>query len=485
MAARRCSTRSGTPTRSRRACSTSTCTSVHEVTSPQAFEGLRLAGRKVRRPDRTLATADHNVPTDGSTIARADQGPPQPRPGRDARAQLRRVRRPDLLDRLGPPGHRPRDRPGARRHPARHDDRLRRLAHRHARRVRRARLRHRHERGRARAGHPDAPAAQAEVDADPLRGRARLRRHRQGPDPRHDRPDGRRRRRRPRDRVRRRRRSRALDGGPHDDLQHDDRGRRPRGHDRPGRDDLRVARGPRGRARRLRRCRRRVARALHRRRRDLRQGGRDRRRGALAAGHLGHHPEMVVAGHRRGAGAERRGRRARARVHGPRGRHADRRDQARPRVHRLVHELADRRPARRRRGRQGPQGPRRRRDGRARLAAGEGAGRGGGPRRGLPRRRLRLALGRLLDVPGHEPRHRCAGRALRLDLEPQLRGPPGQAAAARTWSPRRWPRPRRSRAASSTSGSGLAMEPVHQVAGRSPCSTGPTSTPTRSSPSSS
>jgi 3-isopropylmalate/(R)-2-methylmalate dehydratase large subunit len=42
---------------------------VHEVTSPQAFESLRLAGRKLRRPDRTLATADHNVPTDGSTVA--------------------------------------------------------------------------------------------------------------------------------------------------------------------------------------------------------------------------------------------------------------------------------------------------------------------------------------------------------------------------------------------------------------------------------
>jgi 3-isopropylmalate/(R)-2-methylmalate dehydratase large subunit len=42
---------------------------VHEVTSPQAFESLRLAGRPVRRPDRTLATADHNVPTDGSTAA--------------------------------------------------------------------------------------------------------------------------------------------------------------------------------------------------------------------------------------------------------------------------------------------------------------------------------------------------------------------------------------------------------------------------------
>jgi 3-isopropylmalate/(R)-2-methylmalate dehydratase large subunit len=42
---------------------------VHEVTSPQAFDALRIAGRKVRRPDRTLATADHNVPTDGSSRA--------------------------------------------------------------------------------------------------------------------------------------------------------------------------------------------------------------------------------------------------------------------------------------------------------------------------------------------------------------------------------------------------------------------------------
>src|SRR5512132_1213781 len=42
---------------------------VHEVTSPQAFDGLRLADRKVRRPDKTLATADHNVPTDGTPTA--------------------------------------------------------------------------------------------------------------------------------------------------------------------------------------------------------------------------------------------------------------------------------------------------------------------------------------------------------------------------------------------------------------------------------
>jgi 3-isopropylmalate/(R)-2-methylmalate dehydratase large subunit len=42
---------------------------VHEVTSPQAFDGLRATGRRVRRPDRTLATADHNVPTDGTPRA--------------------------------------------------------------------------------------------------------------------------------------------------------------------------------------------------------------------------------------------------------------------------------------------------------------------------------------------------------------------------------------------------------------------------------
>jgi 3-isopropylmalate/(R)-2-methylmalate dehydratase large subunit len=41
---------------------------VHEVTSPQAFDGLRLAGRRVRRPDLTFATVDHNVPTDGRPI---------------------------------------------------------------------------------------------------------------------------------------------------------------------------------------------------------------------------------------------------------------------------------------------------------------------------------------------------------------------------------------------------------------------------------
>jgi 3-isopropylmalate/(R)-2-methylmalate dehydratase large subunit len=41
---------------------------IHEVTTPQAFAGLRAAGRKVRRPDRTLAVADHNTPTEGQAL---------------------------------------------------------------------------------------------------------------------------------------------------------------------------------------------------------------------------------------------------------------------------------------------------------------------------------------------------------------------------------------------------------------------------------
>jgi 3-isopropylmalate/(R)-2-methylmalate dehydratase large subunit len=45
---------------------------VHEVTSPQAFAGLRLSGRKVRRPDLTFATADHNVPTDADRMVVKD-----------------------------------------------------------------------------------------------------------------------------------------------------------------------------------------------------------------------------------------------------------------------------------------------------------------------------------------------------------------------------------------------------------------------------
>jgi 3-isopropylmalate/(R)-2-methylmalate dehydratase large subunit len=46
---------------------------VHEVTSPQAFEGLRLKGRRVRRPDLTVATVDHNVPTGDRRLPIVDE----------------------------------------------------------------------------------------------------------------------------------------------------------------------------------------------------------------------------------------------------------------------------------------------------------------------------------------------------------------------------------------------------------------------------
>src|SRR6185295_19222409 len=46
---------------------------VHEVTSPQAFEGLRATGRKVRAPEKTLAVVDHNIPT-------TDRSKPNPDP---------------------------------------------------------------------------------------------------------------------------------------------------------------------------------------------------------------------------------------------------------------------------------------------------------------------------------------------------------------------------------------------------------------------
>src|SRR6266567_1739988 len=45
---------------------------VHEVTSPQAFEGLRLAGRKVRAPEKTLAVVDHNIPTSDRNLPNPD-----------------------------------------------------------------------------------------------------------------------------------------------------------------------------------------------------------------------------------------------------------------------------------------------------------------------------------------------------------------------------------------------------------------------------
>ena len=152
------------------------------------------------------------------------------------------------------------------------------------------------------------------------------RRHEQGRHPRDHRQDRHRRRPGLRAGVPGQRHREPLDGGPDDDLQHVDRGRRPRRHDRPGRDDLRLPEGPRPRAegRRLGRRRRGVARAAQRRRRGVRRRGRHRRRHADPVRHLGHQPGPGPAAVRPGAGprGDRRRERARRRragagVHGP------------------------------------------------------------------------------------------------------------------------------------------------------------------------
>ena len=377
---RPCSTRSGPPTRWRPGLIYIDLHLVHEVTSPQAFDGLRLAGRTVRRPDRTLATADHNMPTDGTPVAArikdelsaacrsqtlerncAEFGIPVYSLGSDRQGIVHvigpelGVTQPGMTIVCGDS------------HTATHGA-FGALAF-----------------GIGTSEVEHVLATQCLVQRKPKSMRIRyegelgLRRHRQGPDPRHDRPDGRRRRRRPRRRVRRPGDRGALDGGPHDGLQHDDRGRRPRRHDRARRDDVRLGRGPRARRRAtIRRPSRTGASCAPTTARASTSEIVVDAAALSPAGHLGHDARHgrrrspTRCPSRRTSGDERA-----LRLHGPGGRHADRGDQARPRLHRLLHELPHRRPARRRRGRRGPQGRRpRQRDGRAGLAAGQGAGRG-------------------------------------------------------------------------------------------------------------
>ena len=106
----------------------------------------------------------------------------------------------------------------------------------------------------------------------------------------------------------------ALDGRPDDRLQHGDRGRRPRRADRAGRQDLRLRQGPAARAegRRLGDGRGALAHALHRRGRALRPRGRPRRRRDRAGRDLGHQPGGRAADHRRRARARRTSRAARS-----------------------------------------------------------------------------------------------------------------------------------------------------------------------------
>ena len=170
---RRCSTRSGPPTRWPPACSTSTCTWSTRSRARRRSTGCgspaaRSAGPTARSPrptttcrptarpsPRASATSSRRVQVETLERNCAEFGVPVYSLGSDRQGIVHvigpelGVTQPGMTIVCG-------DSP-----------------HRHARRVRRARLRHRHERGRARARDAVPRAAQAEVDADPLRGRAR------------------------------------------------------------------------------------------------------------------------------------------------------------------------------------------------------------------------------------------------------------------------------------------------------------------------
>ena len=133
------------------------------MTSPQAFEGLRIAGRKVRAPEKTLAVVDHNIQT--TDRCERHRRSREPAAGRAARRERARIRHRILRRVRPPPGHRPHHRARAGLHPARHDDRLRRQPHLDPRRLRRARPRHRHLGGRACARDPDADPVEGEEHA--------------------------------------------------------------------------------------------------------------------------------------------------------------------------------------------------------------------------------------------------------------------------------------------------------------------------------
>ena len=93
---------------------------VHEVTSPQAFDGLRMAGRKVRRPDLTIATEDHNTPT-----VNIDRRYHQPHADRYSAQKCEGIWYPFALPGGRRSGNRPRRWPSAWTDSTRHDYRLR------------------------------------------------------------------------------------------------------------------------------------------------------------------------------------------------------------------------------------------------------------------------------------------------------------------------------------------------------------------------
>src|SRR6266550_4460077 len=168
-------------------------------------------------------------------------------------------------------------------------------------------------------------------------------------------------------------------------------------------------------------------------RRALRRAGAARCGDGGTPGHMGHHarhgrgrlgpdPRPHAACHR----ARARGGGAGARVHGTRPRHPPSGNSGRPRVSGIVHERAHRGPARGGGDRAGPARRRARaRDGSARIAARESAGRTGRTRSRVHGGGVRVAQCRLLDVPRHECRRAGSRGTVRRDVQPQLRGTAG------------------------------------------------------------
>ena len=212
---------------------------VHEVTSPQAFEGLRLSGRRVRRPDATIAVVDHNVPTTSRLL-------PIEEP--ESRLQIETLERnvaefgvpyfpltsknQGIVHIVGP--EQGLSLPGMTivcgdSHTSTHGA-LGALAF---------------GIGTSEVEHVLATQTVLQKPAKNMKilveGMLPARRHRQGRDARHHRPDRHRRRHRACHRIRRLEAIRALDmAGPHDGLQHVDRRRRARRPHRPRRNHLQL-----------------------------------------------------------------------------------------------------------------------------------------------------------------------------------------------------------------------------------------------------
>ena len=240
----------------------------------------------------------------------------------------------------------------------------------------------------------------------------------------------------------------AVDGRPDDRLQHVDRSRRQGGHDRAGRDDVRLHRGPAARAERgaVGAGARRLALAADRRRRrpsTAKSSSTGRRSGLTSPGARTRARSSPIDGavprsrmRSSDPGAEKRGRRA-LRIHGPRAGHADARDRGRYRLHRLVHQQPDRGSCGSRR--RSWQGARVRPDVRAMVVPGSMRVRAQAEAEGLDRIFIEAgfewrAAGCSMCL-GMNPDKLTPGRTLRLDSNRNFEGRQGKGGRTHLVSP--------------------------------------------------